>query len=199
MNIGIFGGCFNPPHKMHKNIALNLIEKGYLDKIIYVPTGDNYSKLDLIDFKHRLKMLELITDNKKLLVSDIGNNPMYEYTYQTLDYFKKIYKDDQIYFICGPDNLNEFDTWKNYKYILDNYKLLVIKRNNDNLNLLLNKYKENKNSIIFTDIDSVLLSSTLIRKKLNKRKEVLKYIDNNVYQYIKENNLYNEVEVLKLK
>ena len=40
MKIGIFGGSFNPPHVMHKNIALNLIKNKYLDKVIYVPTGD---------------------------------------------------------------------------------------------------------------------------------------------------------------
>ena len=35
MKIGIFGGSFNPPHNMHKDIALELLEKGYLDKVIY--------------------------------------------------------------------------------------------------------------------------------------------------------------------
>ena len=44
MKIGIFGGSFNPPHNMHENIALNLIANGYVDKVIYVPTGDNYNK-----------------------------------------------------------------------------------------------------------------------------------------------------------
>lgn len=37
MKVGIFGGSFNPPHKMHKRIGLELIKKGYVDKIIYVP------------------------------------------------------------------------------------------------------------------------------------------------------------------
>ena len=44
MKIGIFGGSFNPPHNMHKNISIELLEKGYLDKIFYVPTGDSYNK-----------------------------------------------------------------------------------------------------------------------------------------------------------
>jgi len=106
MKIGIFGGSFNPPHNMHKNIALELIKKGYLDKVVYVPTGDSYKKENLINFKDRLKMVELMTLNyDNLSVSDIGNNDKYAYTYQTLDYFQNIYKNDEIYFICGTDNL----------------------------------------------------------------------------------------------
>ena len=46
MRIGIFGGSFNPPHKKHKNIAIELIQKNYIDKIIYVPTGNKYNKKD---------------------------------------------------------------------------------------------------------------------------------------------------------
>ena len=42
MKIGIFGGSFNPPHKMHKKIAKVLIKKGYVDKVIFVPTGMKY-------------------------------------------------------------------------------------------------------------------------------------------------------------
>ena len=53
MKVGIFGGSFNPPHKMHKRIGLELIKKGYVDKIIYVPVQDNYNKKDLLPFKDR--------------------------------------------------------------------------------------------------------------------------------------------------
>lgn len=190
MKIGIFGGCFNPPHKMHQNIPLELIESGYLDKVIYVPTGDDYKKIDLISLKDRYNMLKLMINNNPNLLVEPNRN--LKYTHQVLNYFKDIYKEDQIYFICGTDNLKEFDTWKNYQYILTNYKLLVIKRNNDNLDELLEKYKEYKDSIIITSVIPEILSSTYIREKIREgnEEEILKYIDKKVYQYIKKKTLY---------
>lgn len=90
MKIGIFGGSFNPPHNMHENIALNLIANGYVDKVIYVPTGDNYNKKGLVSFCDRYEMVLLMTNNNpNLEISSIGNNDEYKYTYQTLDYFQK--------------------------------------------------------------------------------------------------------------
>lgn len=191
MKIGIFGGSFNPPHKVHKKIALDLIEKGYVDKVIYVPTGDNYIKKDLINFYDRLQMVKLIIkNNNNLEVSDIGNNNNYKYTYQTLDYFNN--NKDEIYFICGTDNLNEFDTWINYKYILENYKLLVIRRNNDDIAKILEKYKEYKDNIIITSINQEKISSTIIRNMLKNNENVVEYIEKSVKKYIEKNNLYGE-------
>lgn len=183
MKIGIFGGCFNPPHNMHKSISINLINNGYLDKVIYVPTGNRYNKKDLIDVKYRIAMLKLMCeDNDNLEVSDFELKTNLIYTYQTLDYFKKIYKNDEIYFICGSDNLKEFHTWKNYEYILNNYKLLVIMRNHDNKHKL-----PISNNIIITNIEEQELSSTGLRNNLDETK-----LDKKVYQYIKKNKLYSK-------
>ena len=192
MKIGIFGGSYNPPHNMHRNIALDLIKSGYLDKVIYIPTGDSYNKKDLINFKDRYKMVELMIENYDcLFISDIGNNEKYKYTYQTLDYFQNKYKDAELYFICGTDNLNEFDTWKEYKYVLENYKLLVIKRNNDDLDSILKKYKGFEQNIVITDVMSKILSSTNIRKNINKD-DVKDHLDKKVYKYIVDKGLYKD-------
>ena len=192
MKIGIFGGSFNPPHKMHKKIALELIKKHYVDKVIFVPTGNKYKyKNNLLSDNIRLEMLKLMCiENEKLEVSDYELKEQVVYTYETLDYFKNKYKDDEIYFICGTDNLSYIDKWKKGEYILSNNKILVIKRNTDDINTLLNKYKDYKDNIIVTDIKENEISSTKIREMIynNKRAEV--YLDKKVYLYIKENNLY---------
>ena len=66
MKIGVFGGSFNPPHKMHKKIAKNLIKKGYVDKVIFVPTGTKYEyKTNLISNEKRVAMLSLMIEKEK--------------------------------------------------------------------------------------------------------------------------------------
>ena len=62
MKIGIFGGSFNPPHNMHKNIALDLLKNKYLDKVIYVPTGNKYNKKGLANQNDRYNMFTFIYD-----------------------------------------------------------------------------------------------------------------------------------------
>ena len=192
MKIGIFGGSFNPPHKMHKKIALDLIKKHYLDKVIFVPTGSKYKyKNNLLSDKVRLEMLKLMCiDNKDLDVSDYELKDHIVYTYDTLDYFKNKYKDDEIFFICGTDNLSYIDKWKKGEDILSNNKLLVIKRNTFDITPLLKKYKDYKDNIIVADIEENEISSTKIREMIYNNKRAEDYLDESVYSYIRENNLY---------
>ena len=182
----------NPPHKMHKNIALTLIKKHYVDKVIFVPTGSKYKyKNNLLSDKVRFEMLKLMCeDNKNLEVSDYELKEEVVYTYETLDYFKNKYKDDDIYFICGTDNLSYIDKWKRGEDILSNNKLLVIKRDTFDINTLLDKYKDYKDNIIVTDIKENEISSTKIREMIYNNKRVENYLDKQVDLYIRENNLY---------
>ena len=135
MKIGIFGGSFNPPHIMHKKLVEELIKEGYIDKVIFVPTGMKYEyKNNLISNEDRFHMIQLlIKDNNSLEVSDYEFTEEVTYTYQTLDYYQNKYKEDKIYFICGTDNLSYIDKWKRGEYILENYPLLIIKRNTDEI------------------------------------------------------------------
>lgn len=194
MKIGIFGGCFNPPHKMHKEIADELINKGYVDKVIFVPTGNGYSKAELVDIDKRIQMLNLMVDNNNTLVSDISKYLEYQYTFEILDYFKSQYPNDEIYFICGTDNLKEFSTWKKHKYILQKYKLLVVIRGKDNINEILCGYSEYKDRIIVANIKQSGISSTIIRRcvKEEKIEELNEYLEQNVLKYIQEKSLYKD-------
>ncbi len=193
MKIGVFGGSFNPPHNMHKKIVLELLDKKYVDKVIVVPAGDQYKKQDLIDCVARTNMLKLMFEGEDYVeISDYELKHGTTYTYQLLDYFKTLYPNDSIFFICGSDNLEELDSWKNYQYILKNYQLLVVKRNYDNIIKLLGKYRLYEKNILFAEISYSLLSSTEIREEIRKNNfSLLKSkLDNHVLNYIKENQIY---------
>lgn len=194
MRIGIFGGSFNPPHNMHTNIALYLLEHDYVDKVIFVPTGSKYKyKNNLLPDNIRYDMVKLITDKyPNMEVSDYELKDHVIYTCDTLNYFKETNKDDEIYFICGTDNLSYIDEWKNGLYLLQNYHFIIIRRATDDYDELVKKYDKYKNNFICVDgLDMNPLSSTTIRHDIDNN-NVKDYLDRDVYQYIINNNLYEE-------
>ncbi|MBR6821110.1 MAG: nicotinate (nicotinamide) nucleotide adenylyltransferase [Bacilli bacterium] len=192
MKIGVFGGSFNPPHKMHLNIGLELVNKQYVDKVIYVPTGSKYKyKNNLLPDKNRLEMLELLTKNQEYLdVNDYELKDEVVYTCETLAYFKELYPNDEIYFICGADNLSYIDKWKNGEEILNNYKIIAMKRKGEDIEELLKKFVDYQNNIIVADVEQQDISSTDIREKLKNNESVLDVLDKEVYEYIRKNKLY---------
>lgn len=191
MKIGIFGGSFNPPHKMHESIASFFIDNKILDKVIFVPTGSKYKyKTNLESDEDRYNMVKLITDkHEDFLVSDFELKSEVVYTYETLTHFKEEYSDSEIYFICGLDNLSYIDSWKNAEYILNNFKILVIKRNTDDLEEVMQRLDAYKSNILVVDMEENPISSTAIRKDITDPKSSV-YLDQDVLKYIKENNLY---------
>ena len=193
MKIGIFGGSFNPPHKMHLNIVEELLNEKVLDKVIIVPTGLHYSyKNNLVSNEHRYNMLKLMTKhNDKIEISDFEFKDEEIHSYDTLEYYKDIYKNDTIYFVCGLDNISYVDKWYKGEYLLNNYKFLVITRDTNKLDEILLKYEKYKDNIIITNIKSNNISSSYIRDELKEKNYNLNdYLDQKVIDYIKENNLY---------
>ena len=110
MNIGVYGGRFNPCHLMHKKLVENLLNGGYFDRIVIVPTGNFYRNNNLLKGEERIKMLEIMfNDNPKVIICDYQFKNNLISTYRSLDYLQNMYKGDKLYFILGGDNLKQFD------------------------------------------------------------------------------------------
>ena len=54
-SVGIFGGTFDPVHIGHLEIAQNVIDKGRLDKVIFLPNANPPHKdiSQFTDYPHR--------------------------------------------------------------------------------------------------------------------------------------------------
>lgn len=191
MKIGIYGGAFNPPHKMHKNIVSSLIKKKYIDKAIVVPVSDDYTKKDLLCGKDRLAMLNsMFKNNKNVNVSSFEIDGSL-YTINTLNYFKGQYPKADIYFILGTDNLSEFFKWKKYEEILKNFKLLVVSRDGSDFKKELEKFKKFEDRIILAQIKPNSISSTIVREEIIKRgytENLKRYLYVDTIKYLKKIN-----------
>ena len=186
MKIGVYVGSFNPPHKGHIKIVNHLMDN-YLDKIIIIPTGNYWEKLDLVNINDRINMLKLY-ESENIIIDNKNNN--LKYTYQILNNLKLEYKEDELYLIIGADNIINFDKWMNYKEILT-YNLIILNRNNIDILEYLKKLDKKDKYVIVNDLPSIDISSTMIRNNLNNKDyDLSMYMDDYILNYIRENNLY---------
>ena len=187
--IAIYPGSFNPIHNVHLDMAKRVIRDDIVDEVVIVPAGDGYNKKGLASGNHRYEMIKKVVEKESnISVSDIEiiNNKLY--TYETLDYFRKLNDNSELYLVMGSDNLMEFNTWKEYEYILNNYILIVFLRNGQSKD----DFKEyHKDNVIFIEYDFDV-SSTEIRNNIKKEnfQNVKGEIDEDVLKYIEKFKLY---------
>lgn len=196
MKIGLFGGTFDPIHIGHLIIMENVINSMNLDKIYILPNSNPPHKLQnkKTDIKIRLKMVrEAIKDNHKIEINDYDyRNNSIHYTYQTIDFFKKTYPDDEFYFIIGEDSFLDIKKWKNYEQILKE-NLIVFKRYSEiNSSLLseINEIKKYNKNIYLIDNIALDISSTLIRSLVKDKKSIKYLVNDKVIEIINRENLY---------
>ncbi|MBQ7140227.1 MAG: nicotinate (nicotinamide) nucleotide adenylyltransferase [Bacilli bacterium] len=183
MKIGVYVGSFNPVHIGHKYVMDYLFDNNYLDKIIVIPTKEYWNKTNLVDIKHRVNMLKFY-ENEKIIINDYLND--YEYTYEILNVLKRENPNNELYLIIGADNIEKFHLWKNVEEILK-HKVIILNRDDIEIDKYVNKFKQKDNFIILKNFEKIDISSTEIRNNIDEKS---KYLDYNIYKYIKSKNLY---------
>ena len=65
IKIGLFGGTFNPPHKVHIKLAKQFLTEYNLDKLYICPNNVPYHKSNenLVSSEHRFNMCKLSFSN----------------------------------------------------------------------------------------------------------------------------------------
>lgn len=150
------------------------------------------------DAEYRYEILKIvcdITENFEVSRIEIDSDKQL-FTFQTLDLLSKEYSDYDIYLVIGSDNLKSFYTWREYEYILQNYKVIVFFRNNDTLEEIITKNKylsKYRNNILFSVSNEFSnISSTQIRNNIKEGKEFKHLIPKEAYDYIILNNRYKK-------
>jgi len=187
--IGIFGGTFDPPHKGHIAIAEKAMKQFSLNRIYFVPAYLPPHKLNrnFITVKQRAAMVRLAIrghNNFKISTLEMQRRGI-SFTVDTLNAFKNRFPDAELILIIGADNLEQFQSWKSPKRILQLAALAVYKRRGFGRSL-------KNQDIAFEPIEGRFfeISSTEVRKRLGKRLTVSKLIQKPVERYIKHHSLY---------
>ena len=132
MKIGIYGGSFNPVHFGHVGLAKWVIEHTDLDELWLLVTPNNPLKPAgiLAPEEERLAAVrEAIKDIPRLVASDFEFSlPRPSYTANTLRELQKAYPEHEFTLVIGEDNIAIFDRWREYEYILENFRVFVYPR-----------------------------------------------------------------------
>lgn len=190
MKIGLFGGAFNPIHLGHVKIAKEAIRQMSLDKLIVIPTGNAPHKKETeITREHRFNMAQLaFKDDDKIEISDYElNREEISYSADTVEHFKKLYPNDDLFFIIGDDSYNNLSMWHEPQRILSASTLLVFER--EGAEILPPAVKIN--------MERIEISSSEIRDNIYRGKDFINLLPKSVFNYIIKNNLYKRTEGIR--
>ncbi|MCX7954603.1 MAG: nicotinate (nicotinamide) nucleotide adenylyltransferase [Bacteroidales bacterium] len=186
--IGLLFGSFNPVHYGHLMIANYIKEFSCLDEIWFIITPHNPHKdyLELCSEYHRLNMVKLAIENIPFIKeSDVEFElPKPSYTINTINKLQELYIYNEFFIIMGSDNYLNFDKWYKYNEIVDKCRILVYPRVNYNVSIT-------HRNVELLNAPKIEISSSFIRNALKQGKNLICFLPDAVYSYIKEHNLYS--------
>lgn len=202
--IGIYGSAFDPITYVHLWTASTVAHRCKLDKVIFLPSSSRRKdkKIYTEDY-HRWNMVQMaIQDNEKFIADDyeIKQDPWKITTYETLNYFKEKYPNDEIYFIMGADLLVDIGEgkWGNAEALINENKFIIMARDGIDMLKAISKspiLRNNDNGNTFHLIDKGLameISSSYIREEFNLSGEPRYLLPESCYNYCITNSLYQK-------
>ena len=189
MNIALFFGSFNPPHRGHLMVANQTLDTHFIDEVWFVISPQSPFKLNktLIDENIRLQMIQLaIKNTPHLRECDVEFSlPKPNYSIDTLHFLCKKFPTHTFSLLMGADNFSFFHKWKQYEEILQNHHLIVYPRKGAEKNILQEHPKIQMLDTLLIDI-----SSSYIRERIKKKMSLKYIVPDAVIAYIEEKKLY---------
>jgi len=210
--IALFGGTFNPVHKGHISLAVEVQDLFKFDKFYFVPAKiPPHKKIPQVSPENRIAMLKLameFLDKRVFEISDVEiRSRGKSYTYITLKEFNKTYKNNELFFIVGTDIFATIQSWNRWEDLFDLANFIVVNRPNYPFSTMLEKISSKllpliirfedfkfgmEKKIILTTIKEVPISSTDIRELIAMNRHI-EFLPEKVSDYINKYNLYREV------
>jgi nicotinate-nucleotide adenylyltransferase len=147
MNIGLFGGTFDPIHRGHLALARAALERCKLSRILFVAAGvpPHKQRQPLSDFAHRYALIALATAQEKDFVPSLLEAPEEfdasapgkgktrvakpNYTIDTVRRIKQSFKKaDRLFLLIGIDAFSEIAKWHQVEDLFRECEFVVASR-----------------------------------------------------------------------
>lgn len=138
MQVGLFGGSFNPPHAGHVHVAEIALRRLALDQLWWVVTPGNplKSSSELALLRERLRLSQEITRNPRIKVTAFEAAHRLRYTADTLALVRSRNPGVDFVWVMGADNLRDFHRWQRWREIALTFPIAVIDRPGATLSFL---------------------------------------------------------------
>lgn len=148
MNIGLFGGSFDPIHRGHLALAEAAVRHCALRQVLFVPANvpPHKQKHPLTAYIHRYAMVALATQDEKQFQpslleapefarSNVGKEALVRagseanYSIDTVRRLKQtLKKSDRLFFLIGIDAFRDVATWREARALLAECDFIVASR-----------------------------------------------------------------------
>ncbi len=213
VNIGIFGGTFDPIHYGHLRTAEEVRNLFKLEKVLFIPSADPPHKdsSSVTSASYRLEMVKFaVGDHPPFDASDMEcRRGGKSYSIETLHSLREqLGKPSFLFFILGSDAFVDLSTWKDWEDLFGLTNFVVIARPGypvDGLqgalpDELLDQfdYKPHQRrfihksgcAIYFRKCSLIDISSTRIREMVKMGKSIKYLLPKEVEDYINREGLY---------
>jgi nicotinate-nucleotide adenylyltransferase len=199
MNLGIFGGSFDPVHLGHLALAHACQDQAALDEVWFTPTAIQPLKQSgpQATDAERLAMIELAIVAEatwRICRLEIDRGGL-SYTVDTLRRIHRELPTAELYFLVGADAVREAPKWKEPAEIFRLATPLVVHRagqQGPDLSELVQLCSAGHQPIPIS-MPSVAVSSTNIRDRAAAGESLADLVPTAVAQYIERNGLYRQI------
>jgi len=193
VKIGFLGGSFDPVHFGHLMAAQDAYEQQKLDRLVLVPAAQAPLKPNDIQSsaEDRLAMLRAAIEwDQRFTISDLElRRGGVSYTIDSARHFRKLYPNDELFWIIGGDQLPNLHRWKDIGELAKIVEFIFLERPGFPV-----RAKVEIPGLRLNRCDGHLLaiSSTELRERVKHNLSLDYFVPHKAIVYIRENNIYRQ-------